>query len=104
MSVEYEWCVCVVDEFGDAGDLRFEPTFAGAKRIADQLAGELAAGERVQIELYRNEIRDGDLSDRQFALVKDGAILPAYFDGGARIPERFRRELDRAAANVEGGR
>ena len=37
---------------------------------------------------------DGDLKDRQYAYVKDGEL--GEFDGGAKVPVKYRREFERS--------
>ena len=39
---------------------------------------------------------DGGLEDRQWAYVQSNGSLPATFDGGALVPNKFRKELARA--------
>lgn len=90
--VEYEWAVGVEDENEDVGDLHFESTYADAMKTARVLREDLPRGCKVVIELYRNDVRDGDLSDRQFAEIRGGK-LPETFDKGAPIPKRIRDEV-----------
>jgi hypothetical protein len=83
----------VIDHHGDvAGSLHFEKTFAAAQKVAQSLEADLAVGERVEVELWRDELRGRDLVDRQFAIVR-GFKLPARFSGGASIADHFRAEI-----------
>lgn len=51
-----------------------------------------------RIGLVRDVGTDWDgLTDRQWAYLDADGALPDEFDGGASIPQRFRRELEQAA-------
>lgn len=90
----YEWVVDEVDEHGDVVDVNGHDTAASALAAAKQPA--VAPAVRLEVGLARNVYNvDGDLLDRQWAYLEAGA-LPTEFDGGAKVPARFRQELERA--------
>lgn len=89
--VAYEWTVETVDEHGDITDTCAWDSYAEAQKRA---ALERASGTRVEIALTRivgDEIEG--LQDRQYAYL-EGGKLPERFDGGAKVPRRFHREVE----------
>lgn len=93
MKIAYEWVIETVNEHGDIGDVNHADTFAGARRMAAAVAADLAPGERVEVGLVRDSGDEVDgLQDRQWAYLEDG-LLPERFDGGAKVPARFHKEV-----------
>jgi hypothetical protein len=85
METAYEWVLEEMDENGeDIKELWFYDTLAELRED-----GEI--GETV---LYRNRGSEAEgLQDRQLAYVIDG-VLPEEFDGGAKVPKRFHKEVN----------
>jgi hypothetical protein len=94
----YEWVIEIVDEHNDIVQVNHADAYARAKRWAAEYAPELKPGERIEIGLVRDRGDEVEgLTDRQWAYVEDGSLEPT-FDGGARVPERFRQEVFREEA------
>jgi len=90
----YEWIVETVEDLGenevDVIDTNAWDTYEEARKDAQAL---MAQGKQTMIGLTRNVGDEVDgLQDRQWAYIEDGE-LPGEFDGGARVPQRFQREL-----------
>lgn len=89
-TTTYEWVVESIDEHGDVQDLDFWDTYAEARRAA---AGPGPGIARVEVGLVRSVWRDdGELLRRGYAYLDEGE-LPEAFDDGARVPQRFRKEV-----------
>ena len=93
MTVVYEWCAEVMCDNGE--DIS-ELLHADTAREAMEQANRWEA-ENWRLVLVRNLHNNVDmgLEDRQWAYVQSNGSLPASFDGGALIPNRFRKELAR---------
>jgi hypothetical protein len=92
MNVIYEWCVEVVDGYGDIVDNYFADSLAQAI----EWAGDDDEYEH-QICLVRTE--DTFNGDRAWAYLTDGR-LPEYFADAfghdtTKVPQRFHRETER---------
>ena len=86
-TIVYEWDIETVDNNGDIQDHHHSDT------CFDLIKCPLEKGER--LVLVRNLGNDEDgLQDRQWAYV-DPTGLPDFFDGGAKVPQRFHRELNK---------
>ena len=82
MTINYEWDCETLDDDGDIEDHDF------CERYQD-----LTIIEPCDICLVRNvEDESGMVGERQWAYVKDGK-LPSHFDGGAKVPARFHKEI-----------
>jgi hypothetical protein len=84
MPVVYEWWAGEIDAHGDCLELHFFNNRADAEQhtaISDDAV-------KVDVELVRSVIEDGDLMDRQYARIVNG-VLPTEFNGGATVPKRF---------------
>lgn len=93
MSVRYEWCIETVadDEVQDIIDLDHRDKFSQVKWA---LSEDAETGCFYRIALIRDQFSTddpNDLIDRQWAYVENWK-LPAEFDGGAKVPQRFHRE------------
>lgn len=94
MRVFYEWDVESVDtETGDVTDHNHFDSYAEAVEFAD---GEPDDGEEYKVVL----VRDDD-NGRSWAYVEDGK-LPGHFEDAycrnvAKVPQKFVREVERAA-------
>lgn len=80
----YEWDTEYTDEYGDVVDHDFHgETFPG-----------IPADPNASLVLVRSKYRpgSGDLIDRGWAYVKNGE-LPANFDDGYPVPERFHKHF-----------
>lgn len=87
MTITYEWTVEETDEHGDIIDTAAWDTARDAYAHLARRDGELS------LCLVRHVHDDaGNLVDRQWAYL-DGGELPEKFDGGARVPKRYREEL-----------
>jgi len=75
----YEWVAEKLDEHGDIEDCFYVDTREDAKSIG----GEIALCRRVHY------VEDGDEAERQYAYLENEE-LPDEFDGGAKVPKRFR--------------
>ena len=96
--ISYEWTVEAVtaDEYGDVIDNDFRDTYREAVKSAESM-GTQHPGSEILIGLVRdrhNDI-DKDLEDRQWAYLDEDGKLPKEFDGGARVPVRYIREVER---------
>lgn len=90
MSTTYEWVVeCLTDD-DDIADTCAWGTLADAR---EWQAAMQARGERCALCLVR-DYAEGGRMHRQWAYVDDGA-LPEVFDGGAKVPARYRAEFAR---------
>lgn len=78
-STTYEWVAEKLDEHGDIEDC----FYVESREEAERIGGEIALCRRVHYVI------DGDEKDRQYAYL-EGGKLPEEFDGGARVPKRFR--------------
>lgn len=99
MSVLYEW---VAEELTPGGEDIAE-THAH-RHCADvlHLFGHAARQRTALICLRRDRfLRDGELCDRQTAYLDELLVMPTEFDGGARIPPRYRDELACALAVLQ---
>lgn len=92
MSRAYEWVVEEVNADEDIVETDAYPTAAAALTHAHRRP---APGCRFDVGLVLN-IGDDDrgLQDRQWAYIDDAGFLPEQFDGGARVPQRFAKELE----------
>ena len=80
--LDYEWFTEEIDSDGEILDIHFTPS-----------ARSLPTSGNIRCGLKRDDGDDHDgVRDRQLAYIVNGH-LPATFDGGARIPIRFRTEL-----------
>lgn len=78
-STTYEWVSEQLDEHGNIVE-----TFQfNTRKEAEEQGGEIALCRRVHYVI------DGDEKDRQYAYL-EGGELPEEFDGGTRVPKRFR--------------
>ena len=100
MAVTYEWLVDFVDEDGDIIDVYHADTYAEALKWA-QDSDFLQSREfhHADIGLVRDVGNDLEgITDRQWAYIEDGK-LPERMDwgggetGGAKVPQRFHKEL-----------
>ena len=83
--VDYEWDIETVDEYDDIQDHHHSDV------CFDLIKYPLKESER--LVLVRDVGNDDDgLQDRQWAYV-DASGLPDFFDGGAKVPKRFHKEL-----------
>jgi hypothetical protein len=94
VSIVYEWCVEVVDSYGDIVDNYFADSLAQAIEWAGDDDGEYEH----QICLVRTE--DTFNGDRAWAYLTDDGRLPAYFADAfghdtTKVPQRFHRETER---------
>jgi len=91
----YEWVIETVDEYEDIREVNHADTLTMA--LLDATLEAEATGMRVDVGLVRDALDniDGSLKDRQWAYLEDGK-LPEQFDGGASIPQRFKREVEKA--------
>jgi len=89
MSVYYEWAVEWLDEWGDIVDVTHFTRLAEAVEHHD--AWMAVRGKNMAICLVYNRVSDFDqnVEDRQWAYLENG-LLPEAFDGGGKIPKRFR--------------
>lgn len=78
-KTSYEWVAEKLDEHGDIEECVYLKT----REEAEQIGGEIALCRRVHY------LADGDEKDRQYAYLENGEV-PREFDGGARVPNRFR--------------
>ncbi len=83
-TLAYEWDIETVDKFGDIQD------HCHAERL-NELKKKLEPNE--SLVLVVDQWNDEGLIERQWAYVENGD-LPDEFDGGYKIPKRFRKELD----------
>ena len=95
--ISYEWVIETVDQFNDIQDVNHADSFDEAKQRAAGVS--VPENGRVEIGIVRNRWSDfdGDLEDRTWAYIDNGA-LPSHFQtaGGAqacKVPEKFRREV-----------
>jgi len=119
--IVYEWCCEMVRlKTGDREDLNHQDTFADALRVAD---GAPAKGYGYEIALWRlryapePEVYGWDLIDTEYAYLETatgecwvgngstsvvGARMPVTFDGGANVPKRFLREVQKHIDAIVG--
>jgi hypothetical protein len=84
--VRYEWAIETVDEYGDVNDVDHDD------RLVNLLA--VCLGPTKHLVLIRDEGDEFEgLIDRQWAYVKPAKTLPTHFDGGAKVPQRFHKEV-----------
>jgi len=81
LSTSYEWDIEEIDEFGDVEEHNFR------SKLKDLLE---IKGDLVLVRTTGSEANGVD--DRQWAYVENGE-LPETFSDGAKIPEKFRKEL-----------
>lgn len=88
-TLTYEWDIETVDKFGDIQD------HCHAERLNEfasfEMKKKLEPNE--SLVLVVDQWKDEGLIERQLAYVENGN-LPDEFDGGYKIPKRFRKELD----------
>lgn len=89
-QVFYEWDFEVSDEHGDIVDHEHYDKLP-------KTSSEIKMEENVELVLIRESGNEADgLQDRQWAYpeIQNGILcLPEEFDGGNKIPRRFREEL-----------
>ena len=87
MSVSYEWDVekITLDEHEDIID------HDHADNLID-LKCHFPLEKDKRLVLVRDEFKDYDLQDRQWAYCNE-AGLPIEFDGGSKVPKSFHDEL-----------
>lgn len=84
--VVYEWCIeSYFEGTIDVEDVEFYQTL---KEMPEIRSGDALVLVRDVVEI------DNDISDRQYAYVKDGQ-LPEIFDYNAKVPQRFHVELEK---------
>lgn len=89
MAISYEWDVETIGSHGDIIEHFFQDSYADCVEFASD------AEEKTAIVLVRDvHESDGALVDRQWAYVESGKI-PDEFSGGAKVPKRFRREVEK---------
>jgi hypothetical protein len=93
--IRYEWVIETVDAYGDIQSVWHNDKFKEAAATAAFLKAD--GEQRVEVGLVRDDINDYDenLEDRQWAYLEDG-VLPAKFDGGAKVPKRYLAEVAKA--------
>lgn len=90
-KVSYEWCWEVTDEYGDIVDCGYYEAFAECREDAP------ADADIALVQRRGNDII-GDEGDRGYAYTEIGAhgiglTLPDYLDNGAKVPQRFHKEV-----------
>lgn len=88
MAIVYEWQLEDVDEYGDIQDL-----FSFNTREALEIAGKMYPPEYDHYDycLVRMQGNQAEgLQDRQYAYFDLGGKIPEEFDGGAKVPDKFR--------------
>ena len=90
-KVSYEWCWEVTDEYGDIVDCGYYETFTECQ--ADAPSG----ADIALVQRWGNDTI-GDEGDRGYAYAETGAngiglTLPKYLDNGAKVPQRFHKEV-----------
>ncbi len=92
MAVYYEWVVETVEL--DSEDIIDTEGCDNLERALELLACDPGEGHYNRLVLVRDKEasvnRYGD-EDRQWAYVEDGE-LPLEFDGGAKVPEKYRKQ------------
>jgi hypothetical protein len=92
MTVSYEWFVEDVTDDDPADVISF--CAWDTREECEKDVRPVMCGERREIGLMRTVRNDyGDIIGRQWAYLDDGE-LPAEFDGGAKVPARFRGGRD----------
>jgi hypothetical protein len=100
-STLYEWGRESVIEYGDGIDDILDTYHATRLRDVENHEDMMSCdgATTTRLVLIRDVFEgDGDLADRQWAYIIAG-VLPEEFDGGARIPQRFRKELENQPTN-----
>lgn len=95
MSVDYEWCCEIVDEYEDIVDCMHSDTLTGAMEYRTR-ATDSDEPYTYQICL----VRTADNGDRAWAYLNDDGLLPACFADACgydttKVPQRFHRETER---------
>lgn len=83
----YEWVAEKLDSNGDVEEVSQATSFVEvSKFFVDAPTVAIALCRRV------HSIVDGDEVDRQYAYVENGA-LPEFFEGGCKVPKKFKGEF-----------
>lgn len=89
--IVYEWVIETLDEHDDIQEVTHADRCLDALRIANKIHAE---GHKVEVALVRDRGNEVDgLQNRQWAYLETDVTLPAKFDGGATIPQRFQGEV-----------
>ncbi len=89
--IGYEWVVEEWDDNENIINLNHSDDFASALRRFHELESE---GIEVSIGLVRDRWTEADgVEDRQWAYLENG-VLPIEFDGGAKVPQKFLKEVN----------